>query len=923
MSSNESSGEEIDFSESEASQHDSPPEAIEEPEEPAEPENPEEPEIDDKLMELLKETESLTDFLFYGGECHALKTTNRAFKRIKRTEHRDAQRVKAVQLTKQSSLLQGGQLREYQIVGVGWLTSLHRANINGILADEMGLGKTIQVIAFLAHLKETEEINGLHLIVAPKSTLTNWANEFGKWCPSFRCVKLTAAEAERTEVLQNQLLPGKFDVCVTTYEAVRMCSRLVDFRWTYLIVDEAQKIKNEMSSLAQRLRELKSDHRLLLTGTPLQNNLHELWSLLNFLLPNLFSNSADFDAWFNLGAEEGMTDAEVEKKNVKMVQMLHRVLRPFILRRTKSEVEHGLPPKREILVSVQMTALQRDMYKKILVNELKVNGSTKFFLNTAMELRKVCNHPFLFKGVEDEKAPDPLEHLIATSGKMKMLDKLLGRLRPAGSHVLIFSQMTSMLDILDDYCVSKNYPYCRLDGSTSLDDRDMMIKGFNDPGSIYFVFLLSTRAGGLGINLTAADMVILYDSDWNPQMDLQAMDRAHRIGQTKPVTVFRLVTQDTLEERILERQCLRLKLDSLVIQHCKERKNTIGKEDLREMLKYGADKILKATGDNSDVTDADLDAILESGEKKLTSMNQALDAELENLKRKDLIDFHGKIDIWRFENVTYSRRECTAAANKVLEEIWGAEEELQSRRRPLPGSNPFAPPPPKRDFKPIPEFRFYTNRDRVEELTRKDQETGVSMEEKEELEKLLATGFDWSKKEFCAFLRGVELHGRDNFAQIAEMIGTRNAGDVEKYASVFWTRSGELTDKDRILKSIEKKENQAEKQRNAQTLLTNKLNKYRNPLKELVVDAVGMHKSKLFGTESDRVLLYLTNIVGYGQWEQLRARIRHSNICKFDYVLTSRTSAELQRRVDYLLKMLEREEGKETTETPDDPIIGA
>ena len=197
MSSNGSSGEEIDFSESEASQQDSPAEPAEEPEEPAVP-SPEEPEIDDKLMALLKETESLTDFLFYGGECHALKTTNKAFRRIRRTEQHEAQRVKAVQLTKQSSLLEGGELRVYQIVGVGWLTSLHRANING-----------------------------LHLIVAPKSTLTNWKNEFEKWCPAFRCVKLTAAEAERTEVLRDQLLPGKFDVCVTTYEAVRMCSRLV------------------------------------------------------------------------------------------------------------------------------------------------------------------------------------------------------------------------------------------------------------------------------------------------------------------------------------------------------------------------------------------------------------------------------------------------------------------------------------------------------------------------------------------------------------------------------------------------------------------------------------------------------------------------------------------------------------------------
>ena len=345
------------------------------------------------------------------------------------------------------------------------------------------------------------------------------------------------------------------------------------------MIDEAHRIKNENSVLSQIVRLYSTKCRLLITGTPLQNNLHELWALLNFLLPDVFGDSAAFDA-FTRVADQGSDS---------LVQQLHTVLRPFILRRLKVDVERGMPPKTELTVYCQLAAPQLHTYKAVLKNHVEVlnskGGERMKLLNIIMQLRKAANHPYLFDGVED-KTLDPFgEHLVEHSGKLLLLDKLLPRLFAQGSRVLIFSQMTRLLDILDDYCSMREHDFCRIDGQTSCDDRDRQIEEFNSAGSSKSVFLLSTRAGGLGkwpqyrwhlgcillkmpeislltgINLATADVVILYDSDWNPQMDLQAQDRAHRIGQTKPVKVFRLVTEHTVEERIIERAMQKLKLD--------------------------------------------------------------------------------------------------------------------------------------------------------------------------------------------------------------------------------------------------------------------------------------------------------------------------------------------------------------------------
>lgn len=443
-------------------------------------------------------------------------------------------------LTAQPSIMKGGTLREYQLDGLNWLIGLYETGVNGILADEMGLGKTVQTISLLSFLREFKHIKGYHMVIVPKSCIPNWMNEFKRWCPDMKVVNLIARKEFREDILANDLQPGKFDVVVTTFEGCRIClNHLMKFKWEYLIVDEAHKIKNEESQISKKLRQLDTRYRLLLTGTPLQNNLHELWALLNFLLPEIFSSSEEFDEWFDLSGNANaanMTDREKEERNTEIVTQLHKILRPFMLRRIKKEVEKTLPPKVEVHVTVGITEQQKSIYRQLLKKSTIEKGSSvSFYKNIIIQLRKIVNHPYLFDNQEPEGAEEFGEHIITSSGKMIFVDKLLKKMKEENNQVLIFSGFTSMLDILEDYCLFREYKYCRLDGNTELDERERFIEDFTKPDSEKFIFLISTRAGGLGLNLMTANIVILYDSDWNPQIDLQAMDRAHRIGQKKVV----------------------------------------------------------------------------------------------------------------------------------------------------------------------------------------------------------------------------------------------------------------------------------------------------------------------------------------------------------------------------------------------------
>ncbi|KAK7501203.1 hypothetical protein BaRGS_00007688 [Batillaria attramentaria] len=489
-------------------------------------------------------------------------------------------------VTEQASILVNGKLKEYQIKGLEWMVSLYNNNLNGILADEMGLGKTIQTIALITYLMEKKRVNGPYLIIVPLSTLSNWMYEFDKWAPSVVKIPYKGSPGVR-RTLSPQLKANRFNVLLTTYEyIIKDKAVLSKLRWKYMIIDEGHRMKNHHCKLTQILNTYyNAPNRLLLTGTPLQNKLPELWALLNFLLPSIFKSCATFEQWFN--APFAMTGEKVElnqEETLLIIRRLHKVLRPFLLRRLKKEVESQLPDKVEYVIKCDMSALQRLIYnhmqtKGVLLTDgsekdKKGKGGTKTLMNTIMQLRKICNHPFMFQHIEEAFA----EHigsangivsgpeLYRSSGKFELLDRILPKLAATGHKGLIFCQMTSLMSIMEDYLVYRGFRYLRLDGTTKSEDRGQLLEMFNKKDSPYFLFLLSTRAGGLGLNLQTADTVIIFDSDWNPHQDLQAQDRAHRIGQKNEVRVLRLMTVNSVEERIQAAARYKLNVDEKVIQ---------------------------------------------------------------------------------------------------------------------------------------------------------------------------------------------------------------------------------------------------------------------------------------------------------------------------------------------------------------------
>ncbi|EPY30473.1 hypothetical protein AGDE_09426 [Angomonas deanei] len=444
-------------------------------------------------------------------------------------------------------------------------------------------------------------------------------------------------------------------------------------RWQYLIVDEAHKLKNDQSRAHMALDSLHTSHRIIITGTPLQNNLKELWALLHFLAPKLFKDSSVFDAWFDTNAGQQDDNA---------MENLHKILSPMMLRRLKADVNTGIPPKKEIYVSCKLSKKQREWYLHVLTNDAEAlnkasGGSITSLSNVLMQLRKVINHPYLMKGGEEGPPFITDEKLIKTSGKMVILDKLLHRLRAdkEGQHkVLIFSQFTTMLDIIEDYCNFRGIKYCRIDGNTSGYQRDSQMAAFNAPNSEYFVFLLSTRAGGLGINLQAANHVILYDSDWNPQMDLQAQDRAHRIGQKRSVRVYRFVTDQTVEERIYRRALKKLYLDAVVVQQGRiqsKATNQVSKEEMLSMIKFGAEEIFKSR--HEDITEADIDQLLDAGEAKSSMLTDETKKQIQ----ASLASFElgaEEANLYDFEGVSFRDGEKTRTLHLRLKESISQED---------------------------------------------------------------------------------------------------------------------------------------------------------------------------------------------------------------------------------------------------------
>lgn len=523
----------------------------------------------------------------------------------------------------------GLMLRDYQMDGLNWLVLTWCKENSVILADEMGLGKTIQTICFLYTLFKTQSLYGPYLCVVPLSTMTAWQREFALWAPEMNIVTYLGDVQSREIIRQYEWCFEsskrlKFNAILTTYEILLKDKAFLGcISWAALLVDEAHRLKNDDSLLYKALKDFDTNHRLLITGTPLQNSLKELWALLHFIMPNKFETWEDFEKDHGNAADKGYTK-------------LHKQLEPYILRRVKKDVEKSLPAKVEQILRVEMTSIQKQYYKWILTknfNALRkgVKGSVSTFLNIVIELKKCCNHAVLIRPLEYEAqatTEDAVQHLLRGSGKLVLLDKLLVRLRETGHRVLIFSQMVRMLDILAEYLQKRHFPFQRLDGSIKGEIRKQALDHFNAEGSQDFCFLLSTRAGGLGINLATADTVIIFDSDWNPQNDLQAQARAHRIGQKNQVNIYRLVTARSVEEDIVERAKQKMVLDHLVIQRMDTTGRTVldktqstnttpfNKEDLSAILKFGAEELFKDEPDDGDDLVCDIDEILRRAETR-------------------------------------------------------------------------------------------------------------------------------------------------------------------------------------------------------------------------------------------------------------------------------------------------------------------
>ncbi|GKT45220.1 lymphoid-specific helicase [Colletotrichum spaethianum] len=640
-------------------------------------------------------------------------------------------------MASQPKLMTGGEMRDYQLEGLTWMAEICIQGLSGILADEMGLGKTVQTISLIAHTREQNYL-GPHLIVAPLSTLSNWMDEFEKWCPEIPVVLFHGDAKQRAKIKREQLDPNikngmptkKFPVVCTSYEMVlRERATLAKFQWAFIIIDEGHRMKNFESKLFQELENFTSATRLLITGTPLQNNLRELWALLHFLMPGIFKDWEAFEEWFNfddLQDEEGTEEFIADRENQELIKKIHVILQPLLLRRVKADVAAHLPKKREYILFAPMTKEQTDIYNAIndknvdtraylenkvverltstigaptktevaavkemdipirsrvtrgrrryvdsdpddedklsddefeaklareaedddkeddtivmsaeeqhrvkILEQAKKEMSAKKLGNPDMQLRLVCNSPHnFFDPWSYEGSPPVDESIVTSSGKMLMLDRLLPVLFTKGHKVLIFSQFKTQLDILQDYCELRKWNACRLDGSVSQESRRDQIKEFNE-NPAFKIFLLSTRAGGQGINLASADTVILFDSDWNPQQDLQAQDRCHRIGQNRPVIVYRLATKGTVEEELLLSADAKRRLEKLIIKKGSFKtmgqkvnlKEDLDKETLKSLLLKDG-QIFKQSGEHEILSDKDLEVLCDRSDEAYSQAAQ-------------------------------------------------------------------------------------------------------------------------------------------------------------------------------------------------------------------------------------------------------------------------------------------------------------
>ncbi|KAH9817990.1 SNF2 family N-terminal domain-containing protein [Melampsora americana] len=630
-----------------------------------------------------------------------------------------------------------GKMKSYQLSGLSFLVYMHRNGINGILGDEMGLGKTLQTLSLLAYLKEqasSDDPQASHLIICPLSVLSSWQNEIKKWT-SLTCCTIHGSPAERTRLTKQLGGTGhQFDIVLTTYEAYEAEQGWYKYparAWGYVVLDEGHRIKNWETQLAQSLQPLRSSHRLILTGTPVQNNLVELWSLLHWLLPHIFTPTtlSGFSKAFDLSAGS---------YNTAFLNSSRRLLSLLMLRRTKDSVQSQLsvPPREEITLYLPMSPCQRFWTKRLImksdmaslnqifqtpaghnnpvntsnsitntdgtttplsldkvathVKEVKeiskqisyaieseakdTSDSYKRLMNLLIQLRKVCDHPYLMPNSE----PEPFEiaeHVVEASNKLILLDKLLTSLIPQGKRILIFSGFTRMLDILEDFLNLRSIGFLRLDGGTSRPRRSLNIRLFQNSfqgQSPKPVFLISTSAGGLGINLTAADTVVLYDSSWNPQVDIQAIARAHRIGQTRPVTVYRLICAASVEEQMLSRLRKKLYLSLKIMEanhgdQEQERAETIETEEKMKMSRGELCAILRGGA-----------RVFDNATSVQTSSDPTDDEDLEDIRS----GYRGFIDS-SFEEILEKARQEEQEAKLKLEKSVNGEKSVEDEKEEL------------------------------------------------------------------------------------------------------------------------------------------------------------------------------------------------------------------------------------------------
>ncbi|KAL3288792.1 hypothetical protein HHI36_003226 [Cryptolaemus montrouzieri] len=489
------------------------------------------------------------------------------------------------------------KLYRYQQKGIKWLWSLHQKSTGGLLGDEMGLGKTVQIIAFLYALDYSRVHSpfgnfvgiGPTLIVCPATVIHQWIRHFHDWAPEFRVAVLHQSgcfQGNKADLIKD--INKNNGILVSTYLGIlKYKGNLLDHHWYYIILDEGHKIRNATAKITVAIKQIRTPHKLLLTGSPMQNNLQELWSLFDFTNPGMLGEMNTFMEHFNnpiiQGGFANATPMQ-EATALSVATALKNMISPFLLRRTKAEVQEHieLPNKSEQVLFCSLSDYQRRLYKDYLMSEhvnsilgrgvKKWNSDNYFRANMLMaitRLRKICNHPdiFLYDEGEEPREEDESEERFGfykKSGKMVVVSALLKIWKKQKHRILLFSQGRAMIRIFEQFLGEQNYTYLKMDGTTPIGSRQKLIDKFNQDET-YDVFLLTTKVGGLGVNLTGADRVIIYDPDWNPATDTQARERAWRIGQNKPVTIYRLLSAGTIEEKMYQRQIWKQLLSNKIL----------------------------------------------------------------------------------------------------------------------------------------------------------------------------------------------------------------------------------------------------------------------------------------------------------------------------------------------------------------------